>query len=182
MSGRFLLRVPAEVHGRLHGRARESGVSLNEWCNRALRVPGPSLLGEDGAVVTVERALATFDDRLVGLVVYGSYARGDATPASDVDVLVVVDRSVALSRGLYRVWDSAPVRWGARAIDPHFVHLPSGGRSGAGPWAEAAIDGVVLLEHDGAVTRQLAATRGELAAGRLVRRTVHGQPYWTAVT
>lgn len=181
MSGRFLLRVPAEVHGRLHGRARESGVSLNEWCNRALRVPGPSLLGEDGAVVTVERALAALDDRLVGLVVYGSYARGDATPASDVDVLVVVDRLVALSRSLYRAWDGEPVRWGGRAIDPHFVHLPAD-RSGAGPWAEAAIDGVVLLERDGAVTRQLAATRGALAAGRLVRRTVHGQPYWTAVT
>jgi hypothetical protein len=38
---------------------------------------------------------------------------------------------------------------------------------------------VVLFERDGAVTRHLGAIRGEIAAGRLTRRSVHGQPYWT---
>jgi predicted nucleotidyltransferase len=39
-----------------------------------------------------ERLRATYGDRLRRVVLYGSYARGDATPDSDVDVLVVLDR------------------------------------------------------------------------------------------
>jgi predicted nucleotidyltransferase len=33
---------------------------------------------------------ALYRDRLVGLVLYGSHARGDADPGSDIDVLVVL--------------------------------------------------------------------------------------------
>jgi hypothetical protein len=113
------------------------------------------------------------------VLVYGSYARGDATAASDVDLLVVVDPAVPLTRALYRAWDEAPVDWQGRHVDPHFLHLPAGGRAAPGAWCEAAIDGIVLHERDGAVTRHLAAIRGEIAAGRLVRRSAHGQPYWT---
>jgi len=40
-----------------------------------------------------------FGDRLIAVVVYGSYARGSAKPKSDVDLLVVV-------RGLPRDWDT----------------------------------------------------------------------------
>jgi len=178
-SGRFLLRVQRSVHARLQTAARRLGVSLNEYCDRRLRVPGPSVLLEPGAAASVERSLAQFDALLAGVLVYGSYARGDATAASDVDLLVVVDSAVALTRALYRDWDAAPVEWEGRHVDPHFLHLPAGRRQAPGAWCEAAIDGVVLFERDGAVTRHLAAIRGEIAAGRLVRRSAHGQPYWT---
>ena len=39
-----------------------------------------------------DRFRDAFGDRLHQLVLYGSYARGDATPESDIDVLVVLDR------------------------------------------------------------------------------------------
>lgn len=39
-----------------------------------------------------DRFRDAFGDRLYQLVLYGSYARGDATPESDIDVLVVLDR------------------------------------------------------------------------------------------
>ena len=39
-----------------------------------------------------------FGERLIAVVVYGSHARGTGTPASDVDLLVVV-------RGLVRDWE-----------------------------------------------------------------------------
>jgi predicted nucleotidyltransferase len=178
-SGRFLLRVQQRVHARLTAAARRLGISLNEYCDRRLRVPGPALLLEPGAAASVERSLVQFDAALAGVLVYGSYARGDATAASDVDLLVVVDPAVALTRALYREWDDGPVEWQGRHVDPHFLHLPAGGRPAPGAWCEAAIDGVVLYERDGAVTRYLAAIRGEIAAGRLVRRSSHGQPYWT---
>lgn len=39
-----------------------------------------------------DRFRAAFGGRLHRLVLYGSYARGEATPESDIDVLVVLDR------------------------------------------------------------------------------------------
>jgi hypothetical protein len=96
-----------------------------------------------------------------------------------VDVLVILDRGRPLDRGLYRDWDSAPVTWGGRAVDPHFVHLPADGRA-TGLWGEAAIDGVLLFEAGTRVSSTLAQVRRDIVAGRLVRRMAHGQPYWVA--
>jgi predicted nucleotidyltransferase len=133
---------------------------------------------DEAAAALVLRAVALAGDALVGVVLYGSWARGDATPASDVDVLVVVEPSVALTRSLYRSWDQAPVRWQGRPVDPHFLHAPMARVSG-GVWGEAAIDGIVLFERDYRLSVHLARVRRAIAEGRLVRRLVHGQPYWT---
>lgn len=41
---------------------------------------------------TVKRHLGTsFGDRLRGVVLYGSCARGDQTPESDIDIIVLLD-------------------------------------------------------------------------------------------
>lgn len=179
VSGRFLLRLQAQIHARLQTAARSLGISLNEYCARRLGVPGPSVLMDGAAQAAIEKAVAQFREKLVGVVVFGSFARGDAAATSDVDLLVVVDRSIPLARALYREWDTEPLRWASRNVDPHFVHLSPDVRAMPGAWCEVALDGVVLFERDGAVTRHLAAVRGDIAAGRLVRRSVHGQPYWT---
>lgn len=154
---------------------------MNEFCVRRLAVPGPACLIDEGAQRVVDRALELFGERLAGVVVYGSFARGGASPASDVDLLVVLTAAVPVTRDLYRQWDAEPVLWGRRSVDPHFVCLPEDGRQPSGAWCEAAVDGIVLFERDGAVTRHLSAVRGSIADGRLVRRSVHGQPYWTTV-
>jgi hypothetical protein len=179
VSGRFLLRLPARVHARLQATARGRGLSLNEYCTRRLSVPGAALLLDEGARAAIDRSLKQFSGKLLGVLVFGSYARGDAAATSDVDLLVVIDRAIPLTRALYREWDVAPPVWAERSIDPHFVHLPTDVRTMPGAWCEAAIDGVVLFEREGALTRRLAAVRGDIATGRLVRRSVHGQPYWT---
>lgn len=177
-SGRFVLRLPPALHAALQAAAREAGVSLNEYCLRRLTAPSTGLgLGADAAGL-LARAAALFGEALVGVVVYGSWARGEAVAESDVDVLVVVERQVALSRALYRTWDEAPVTWQGRRVDPHFVH-PLGERRLAGVWGEAAVDGVVLFERGLRISTDLARVRRDIAAGRLVRRLVHGQPYWT---
>ena len=46
------------------------------------------------------RLEAKHGDRLVGVVVYGSEARGDAGPESDIDVLVLLDGPVDHGRDL----------------------------------------------------------------------------------
>jgi predicted nucleotidyltransferase len=178
-SGRFVLRLPPALHGALQAAARATGLSLNEYCVRRLAVGGPGLVADEHAAAIVTAAAALVGDALVAVVVYGSWARGEAAAGSDVDVLVVVEPRVALTRALYRKWDESPVRWRGRTIDPHFVH-PPGDRVAGGVWGEVAVDGVVLFERDWRLSAELARIRRDIAAGRLVRRFVHGQPYWTA--
>ncbi|MXX75953.1 MAG: toxin-antitoxin system HicB family antitoxin [Holophagales bacterium] len=176
-SGRFLLRMPAALHATLHGAARSAGLSLNEYCVRRLASGGSR---HPEAAALVNQAVAVAGDRLRAVVLHGSVVRGEAAAGSDLDVLVVVDRGVRLNRGLYKAWDAgSPASPGQRPVDPHFVHSPAED-SMSGLWAEAAIAGEVLFDHDGGTSAHLARMRREIAEGRLCRRIVHGQPYWTA--
>ena len=170
--------MPPGLHAALEGAARAAGVSLNEYCVRRLAAAGGGQ-GDGDAAALVSRAAAVAGDGLTGVLLHGSWARGEATPTSDVDALVVVEPCVELRRALYRVWDEHPVRWRGRRVDPHFVHPPGAALSGL--WAEAAIDGQVLFDRDGALAADLARVRRAIAEGRLARRIVHGRPYWAEV-
>lgn len=177
-SGRFVLRLPAALHAALQGAARGAGISLNEYCVRRLAAPGPGLALDADVGAIVHRAADVARETLMGVVLYGSWARGEAADTSDVDVLVVVERRLALTRSLYRAWDEASPGWHGRPVDPHFAHPPVDRPTGL--WGEVATDGIVVFERDLDVSSILVRTRRDIADGRLVRRIVHGQPYWTA--
>lgn len=179
-SGRFVLRLAPRLHGTLRRAAAEAGLSLNEYCVRKLSGAGAGVW--DPAWQAVERATAAVGTGLVGVVVYGSWARGEAGRESDVDVLVVVDRDVRVVRALYLEWDQEPVSWEGRRVEPHFVHLPARGETPSGTWAEVAVDGIVLFDRDLTVSRRLVELRNLIAGGALVRREAHGQPYWMEVS
>ena len=125
----------------------------------------------------VSRAVEVAGDALTGVLLHGSWVRGDATRTSDVDALVVVERRIQLGRTLYRTWDEHPVTWRGRRVDPHFVH-PAAADAFSGLWAEAAIDGLVLFDPGGQLSSALARVRRAITNGRLARRVVHGQSYW----
>lgn len=180
-TGRFVLRISTELHEALRRAARDLGLSLNEYCARRLAVPLGGVVAHGDAAPTVARAMSLFGDELLGLMAIGSWVRGDATERSDVDMLIVVDAGVEVTRDLYRRWDEAPLRWGGRPVDAHFVRLPSPESAVTGLWAEAAIDGAVIFERGTRVSEHLIRVRRAIAEGRLVRRTAHGQPYWTEV-
>ena len=177
-SGRFILRMPPALHAALHDAARASGLSLNAYCVRQLTAFGVGVVSNEEATALVSRAREIVGDALSAVVLHGSWVRGEATPGSDVDALIVVDSRLALSRELYRAWDAQPITWRGRRVDPHFVHP---GRQGqfSGIWAELAVDGIVLFERDWKLSAYLARIRRAIAAGQLVRHVVHGQPYWT---
>jgi len=179
-SGRFVLRIEPGLHAALRAAAKEADVSLNEYCGSKLAAPMGSLFELAAARGVVSHAAALFGEDLVGIVAFGSWARGDAGPTSDVDILVVIDGRRALTRSLYREWDAEPLTWDGQVLEPHFVHLPELPAVGT-IWAEAAIDGLVLFERALAISRCLAAVRREIVSGRLVRRVIHGQPYWAQV-
>ncbi len=175
---RLLLRLPATLHRTLKRAAGAESISLNEYCVRRLTV-GAGLASQPSAAALADRAMAVGAGSLVGVIVFGSWARGDAGPGSDVDVLVVLEVARPLTRDLYRQWDAEAIAWQGRPVDPHFVHLPPAGQA-SGVWAEAAVDGVILFESGLRLSSVLAQVRRDIAAGRLVRRIAHGQPYWVA--
>jgi predicted nucleotidyltransferase len=180
-SGRFLLRVDPALHALLKASARELGLSLHDFCSRKLTMPvDPAAFADEGAAV-VRRAVELYGPRLAGVVVFGSWARGEAADGSDVDLLVVIDRRLALTRSLYAPWDAEAATWDGRPVEVHLAHLPESGQPPSSIWAEVALDGLVVFERGRQVSVCLAAVRREIAAGRFVRRVSQGQPYWVRV-
>lgn len=176
---RFLLRLPASLHAVLTEGARSLGLSLNEYLNRRLAGVEPHPESAPLVPLLLARARQVAGDRLIGIVLHGSWTRGEARPGSDIDSLIVVDDALPLTRGLYRAWDAQPLDWAGRPVDVHFVHLPrSVGRAG-GVWCEAAIEGRVVADRSGQVDDTLIRIRRAVADGVLVRKRAHGQPYWT---
>ena len=181
LSGRFVLRLDPALHAALRREAAVRGVSLNAHCVQRLAVAAGVSPGFEGAADTVRGVTELMGESLIGIVAFGSWARGESADTSDIDVLIVIDGDIPITRELYRRWDEAPVAWSGRPVDPHFVHLPSKRATPSGLWAEVAIDGIVLHDPGHRVFPRLAAVRRALAEGRLRRRTVHGQGYWTEV-
>jgi predicted nucleotidyltransferase len=179
-SGRFVLRIGPTLHETLRAAAADSGLSLNDYCIRQLAAPVAACDVPDAAAA-VSRASSLFGLDVIGVVAFGSWIRGDAATSSDIDLLIVLERRVALTRDLYRRWDEASAPRFERLVEPHFVHLPEAKMVTGGVWAEAALDGVVLFERHLQVSRQLALLRRHILSGRLIRRVAHGQPYWAEV-
>ena len=120
--------------------------------------------------------LETVGDDIDGLVLFGSMARGQQTASSDIDLLIVLNRSTILDRDVYSRWKLG--RFAGREIAPLFVHLPADGERVGGLWLEVALDGVVLFDRDLRVTRFLSRVRNLVAGGRVRRMITHGHPYW----
>jgi hypothetical protein len=179
-SGRFLLRIDPGLHAALRAAASAAGLSLNEYCGRKLSAPTGELAAFEAAPAAVARAAAIAGSTLIGVVAFGSWARCELRDGSDVDLLVVVEGSLGLSRELYRRWDEEPVVWAGRQVEPHFVTLSEGPARAVGLWAEAAMDGAILFARDLSLAARLVEIRHALIEGRVVRKTVHGQPYWVS--
>lgn len=177
-SGRFLLRVSPGLHGSLRRAADEAGLSLNDYCGRKLAAPGGGVGGLGAEVVA--QAADQFGADLRAVLVFGSWARGEAGDDSDVDLLIVIDPGVALVRSLYRTWDEAavPLTWDGRRLEVHFVHPPEAEEAPSALWAEAALDGLVLFDPGFDLSRRLIRIRKRIATGAVRRRRIHGQPYW----
>ena len=175
-SGTFVLRLDPRLHAVLRHEAVAAGTSLNEWCSRSLAAPGAAGLSAAAEVVVMIRAGLGAD--LLGVVAYGSFARGELAAGSDVDLLVVLSEGVKITRSLYRQWDGVVPAWEGREIDLHFVHLPDRDDPVSGTWAEAGVCGIVLYDHDLLVSRRLIDIRSRIAGGELTRRMAQGQPYW----
>ncbi len=179
LPARFLLRLPAALHRELVANASAEALSLNEYCVRRLGGPDLRIAARQEVAAVLASAAAVAGAHLLGVIAHGSWVRSEARDSSDVDVMIVVDGSVPLTRSLYRAWDSAAPTWDGRTVDAHFVHLPAAGSRASSVWCELAVEGLLLSDRDGALSAALVDVRRAIAHGRLVRKTAHGQPYWT---
>ncbi|MDE2763430.1 MAG: toxin-antitoxin system HicB family antitoxin [Gemmatimonadota bacterium] len=176
-SGRFIVRVDPELHASLRDAARAAGTSLNRHCARKLAAPAPTL--DEEAVAIVRRAGAILGDSFLGIVAFGSWTRGEESPSSDLDVLVVADDGFAITRGLYRKWDAEPpLSWHGHPVSPHFAHMRPGHDPVSGFWAEVALDGLIVFDPEWVVSRYLVTLRRRISDGEIERRVVGGRAYW----
>lgn len=167
-----MLRVPAALHARMRAEARAAGVSLNEYCVRQLTLPA----GAAELAPALAQAFDMYGDDLMGVVVFGSWARGEATAESDIDLLIVLGGAVTRER--YRTWDDAPLTTVGLRVEPMLVNLPADDGRVSSLWAEVAVDGLVLYDRDLSVSRYLAGIRRQIVSGAMQQRSVHGQHYW----
>ena len=178
-SGRFVVRIPPSLHGRMRNDASDRGISLNEWCRQALATcltdqdAAPALAGEEAD--WVRTASAVLGENLLGVVLFGSSARGEASAGSDIDLLIVANSSVALSRRLYSEWDATNPN---PTVNPHFVRVPQNVIAAGSLWYEVAIDGIILLENGRRVTDFLRNVRRAIADRLIERKDAYGHGYW----
>ncbi|PIT99867.1 MAG: hypothetical protein COT74_08795 [Bdellovibrionales bacterium CG10_big_fil_rev_8_21_14_0_10_45_34] len=174
-SGKFVLRVGGELHTKLKKEAEQRKLSLNDLIVSMIK---------DSKTQNTYTEVATacenfFGERFLGLVVFGSHARGESRASSDIDLLVIVDPSVPISRELYRTWDHKSPTW-RKNYSFHFVHLPHFDVDGrpSGLWLESALEGIVLVDKAGEVSSVLSRLRNQIASGMFRRNYLHGHPYW----
>jgi hypothetical protein len=164
----------------LRAAARDAGLSLNDFClqrlGAAAGVLQPPLLAP-----AVDSAVETAGADLLGVAAFGSWARRQPSDSSDIDILIVVESSFDLTRSAYRQLDERPLVIEGRSVESHIVRLPEPGAAITGVWAEVAIDGIVLFERGLRLSSHLAGVRRAILSGRMVRETLHGQPYWHEV-
>ncbi len=136
---------------------------LSHWYNRTMR--RDALLDR---VTAHYRAL--LDERLVGLVLYGSRARGQARDSSDLDLFLLAeglpgdpfDRNAALPFPPIDPRTEPPIS--VRALTPAEY-----ARDIAPLDLDIALDGLVLYDRDGTITEQLARIRRRIAEAGLYR-------------
>lgn len=175
----FVLRLPASLHLRLKNLAITQRKSLNQVCTGILESGSLSPFDSFDFSPAFWATVAKVKLDVKGVLLYGSYARGDNFDDSDIALMVVVSSDQKIDRKFYRKWDEAADMLSEYSLDVHFSHLPESQTKVKGIWAELATEGLVLWEHNFQVSRYLIAVRKLITTGTLKKKKVHGHSYWT---
>ena len=170
-SGKFVLRIPPSMHLRFKTEAKARNISLNQTILQRLEQSQ-----EEPEVLSFIRK--TFPESLLGVVLFGSSVRDERHAGSDIDLLIVLGESQPIERALYEIWDQKISPVVGDEYSPQFVHMPHFSEI-SGLWLEVAMEGEVTHDRDSKVKTTLRKIREEIAAGKYVRKLIHGHAYWT---
>lgn len=180
-SGKFVLRTGAKLHARLRTAALKSGLSLNQLCLNLLesRLKRSQILPQGfDWLQDILSSIPKLNLEIEGIILFGSAARGDFTEKSDIDLLIVLNKTASLSTELYRKWDEIFKDRIFNKISPQFVILPHNPKTVGSLWLEAAIDGIILYDAKDNIRKTIQNIRLFIAAGEVKRKISHGHPYW----
>lgn len=178
-----MVRMGEALHSQLAQTAKEQHISLNQVCLRflenGLNPSKEEALWRSAALSLIVPLKKKFGKSLLGVAAFGSQVQGTATPSSDLDLLVILDNSVAIKRELYVGWDEL-AQWSGpiKVVNPHFVHLPADAAEAGGLWLEVALHHDILFEQGKKVSAMLAAILAFIREGKIVRLFSNGHPYW----
>lgn len=180
LSGKFVLRLDPILHELLQQWAHQQSLSLNQICVERLSgsVGRNNPEFQSALLRALYEAWKIHGEKLEGLVLFGSWARGEQREGSDIDLLVVLQEGVSIKRDLYRKWDVVE----ATGVEPSIVALPAVKSPPSSLWAEVSIDGILLFEKTQKVRDYLVKVRQAIANGTLRRARTHGQNYWVHET
>jgi predicted nucleotidyltransferase len=164
---------------RLKRQAELSNTSINALCSEFLqRALSPKFQSNAWA----EKLQAHYGDKLLGLALFGSVARGTERESSDIDLLIVLSDARPIESKLYREWDDAFDDKIFKNVSPHFVHIAKDSRNVGSLWLEVAIEGKVLFDPQSIVETHLRGIRSLIAEGHFSRSVFQGVPYWKKVS
>ena len=136
-----------------------------------------------------EAAMATYGSRLIALAIFGSWARGAATPASDLDLLLVAE-PLPPSR-MKRVREFRPVSDATRMARSGFwsdqgpeielspvFKTPAELAAGSPLYLDMTLWCEVLADRDGMLETFLAGLRGRMQALGSRRVPFKGGAFW----
>jgi predicted nucleotidyltransferase len=131
----------------------------------------------------VDHLLAALGENLMGVVLYGSRARGEAREESDVDLLVIArglpegwyKRRVFVHRPLKAINDAPPILVFAQTPEEFEQHFPS-------IYLDIGQDGIILYDPQGYIAHRLQRIREITLQAGLVRKRTNGEMNWVWLT
>lgn len=173
-SGKFVLRIHPDLHARLKKEAEGRRISLNQAIL--------SHIDEQAANETqfpyLRSILNRYKTGLLGVILFGSQARGDALPSSDIDLLLVMSSTIPIQRNLYQEWQNHFDTKEFHLLSPQFVHVPKDLGELSSLWLEVALEGDILYDPRNQLRKTIREIRNRIAAGQYIRKSTHGHSYW----
>lgn len=177
-SGKFLVRLDPALHKQLSHEAEDCHVSLNEICIRKLAAPVFISTFASPFASAILLARKIFGKALIGIVIFGSYARGQTRESSDIDLMIILQPGFKYSRDHLRQWDDEGLVVASHTVSAAIVYLCKNEIPQNVLWLESAIEGIILLDTDQIVQRRLFHLRELIASGLVIKKISHGQSYW----